>query len=343
MCLKQMYKTLILPLLLTAILIFSSCNTKPGSLGYQNRLFVVADSSLWREAGDDLSAVFETEIVTPHTEKNFFVTQIPLDKLNAYKDRMNIVFMGLSSGTSDVDNYLKKYLPEEFRVGVDSDQYFYVFNDDMFARDQVGLIMYAKDVDAFRERLASFKLDIYNRFEEKYFTRLEKTMFERDEQRDLRKFLEKNYGWSVRLQQDYFLALQDIDNKFVWLRRINPNRWISIWETEGDSSKLTIESIAAERNRMARAYYQGDVIEEEDLYLSDVDFIGQRAKKLTGLWRNDSLLVGGPFRLYSWYDQENNKIRYIDIAVMAPGKLKKPFLDQLEVIAHTFKLAGKDE
>jgi len=28
----------------------------------------------------------------------------------------------------------------------------------------------------------------------------------------------------------------------------------------------------------------------------------------------------------------------IDISVLAPGKLKKPFLDQLEVIAHTFEV-----
>ena len=343
MCLKQTYKKLILPLFLMVILIFSSCSTKPGSMGYQNRLFVVTDSSLWAEVGETVTGVFETEIVTPHTEKNFFVTQIPLNKLNAFNDRMNIVFLGLSSGVSDVDNYLKKYLPDEFRNGVETGQYFYIFNDDIFARDQVGLILYAKDKDSFRDQLASLKTDIYNRFEEKYFKRLEKTMFERDEQTELPKFLEKNFGWSLRLQQDYFVALQDIDDKFVWLRRINPDRWISVWEREDGGAEISIEAIITERNRMARKYYQGDIIDTDDLISKEVDFNGQKAHKLSGLWRNDSLLVGGPFRLYGWYDEKNKKQRYIDLAVRAPGKLKKPFLDQLEVIAHTFKLAGKND
>lgn len=336
---KQVFKFVGLIVLFSIILGVTSCGMKPETMGAQNRIFVVADSLLWQATGDAVRNTFERILYTPHEEKSFLITRIPLSELNALNDRMNIVFMGLSSGESAVDQYLDKYLPAEFKQGVQSGKYFYSFNDDMFARDQIGLIMLATDKAAFLKHLEQMRDEIYATFNKKYYARLQKSIFERDEQKKLQDYLDKHFGWHVRLQQDYFVALQDIDNKFVWLRRIHPNRWISIWETDTSSKIFDLEQFKQIRNRMAREYYQGDIVVDEDLIMDTVDFNGQSAQKLTGLWQNDSLVVGGPFRLYAIRDSLNNKVRFIDIAVMAPGKLKKPFLDQLEVIAHTFRLA----
>jgi len=248
--------------------------------------------------------------------------------------------VGLSKGETAVDQYLEKYLPVEFKQGVASGKYFYSFNDDMFARDQIGLIMLAPDKSTFLNHLEQMQNEIYATFNKKYYSRLQKSIYERDENSKLQDYLDKHFGWHVRLQQDYFVALQDIENKFVWLRRIHPNRWISIWETDGLITEFELDSLKQIRNQMTRNYYQGDIVVDEDLSIEIVDFNGQPVQKLTGLWQNDSLVVGGPFRMYAVSDSANNKIRFIDIAVMAPGKLKKPFLDQLEVIAHTFQLAN---
>jgi len=336
---RQIFKISTLLFAFLIILLNNSCDVKQSTLGLQNRLFVVADSSFWDQIGEQVRQTFETEIVTPHTEKNFIVSWIPLSKLNALNDRMNIVFVGISGGDGAVDKYLEKYLPQQFKQGVQDGRYFYSFNDDMFARDQIGLIMVAKNTDTFLQNLNAQKEEIYKTFTKKYYDRLEKTMFERDEKTSLQDYLAEHFGWKVRLQQDYFVALQDLDNKFVWLRRIQPNRWISIWEIAADTALLNTDTLKHIRNTMARRYYQGDIVVDEDLLTEQVDLNGQQALKLTGLWQNDSLLVGGPFRLYAWHDQQNKKLRFIDIAVMAPGDLKKPFLDQLEVIAHTFELA----
>jgi len=50
------------------------------------------------------------------------------------------------------------------------------------------------------------------------------------------------------------------------------------------------------------------------------------------------LLVGGPFRTYIIHEPQDSLLWFVDIAVMAPGRLKKPYLDQLEVMAHTFEI-----
>ena len=333
---KQVLKPAVLFLSFWVFITTNSCTIKPGTLGAQYRIFVVADSALWQTVEPQMRAVFEKELVTPHTEKSYFITMIPLDKLNSLKDRMNIFFIGILNGKGAVDQYLAKYMPQNFIQGVKEEKYFYSFNKDMFARDQISLILLAKDVSSFGANLQAMKDEIYRKFTEKYLARLKKTMFERDDNPSVQKYLGKHFGWSVKLQQDYFIAEEDPDAKFVWLRRIHPNRWISIWESERATGSLSLDTLKKIRNRMARKYYQGDIVVDEDLSIETIDFNGYPAQKITGLWQNDSLLVGGPFRLYALQDTLKNKMYFVDIAVMAPGELKKPYLDQLEVMAHTF-------
>ncbi len=334
--LKQSLKPLVLLSLFSSLFFSNSCNIKPGTLGAQYRIFVVADSALWQKVEPQVRAVFEKELVTPHTEKSFFITMVSLDKLNALNDRMNVFFIGILNGEGAVDRYLTKYMPQNFKQGVENGNYFYSFNKDMFARDQISLIMMAKDEQALSANLEAMKNEIYRKFTEKYYARLKKTMFERDENTSVQEYLSTHFGWSIKLQQDYFIAEEDPDARYVWLRRIRPNRWISIWETESNSDSLALDTLKQIRTRMARKYYQGDIVVNEDLSLENVDFNGFTAQKMTGLWQNDSLIVGGPFRLYTYKDAGRAKRYFIDIAVMAPGELKKPYLDQLEVMAHTF-------
>ncbi len=335
---KQQIKSGLLVFLIAGLFILGGCNVKPTTMGYQHRIFVVSDSLLWQQIGPQIEQVFERVIYTPHTEKTFYITPISLQKLNEFKSRMNVFFIGVEEPQSETATYIKKMLPGQFQKGLDDGSYFYLFAKDMFARDQINLVMFAKDTTAFKEQLQKLKDNIYNSFQKKYYARLSQSMFEQGEQEKLERYLGEHYGWKVRMQHDYFIADQNVDAKYVWLRRLHPDRWLSIWQTKADSSLLQKDSLIAIRNRMARQHYQGDVIDPEDLSFRMVDFEGQRAAKLSGLWRNDSLLVGGPFRMYAIYDPLEAQIYFIDLAVMAPGKLKKPFLDQLEVIARSFEL-----
>ncbi len=343
MCWKPIFNRLGFIAVLVLSTLITSCDLKPTTMGYQHRLFVVADSTTWLSVEPLVRGAFETTIPTPLEEKEFVVSHITLDQLNGVRTRMNIVFIGLEEGKGETDRYLQKFLPQSFKDGVKQGKYLYLFNDDMFARDQIGIIFFAQNIIKFKEQFPLIQKEMLNTFKQKYFKRLAKGMFEKDENTELEDILKKYYGWSVRVQHDYFLALQDLDAHYVWLRRINPDRWISIWETEGTADSLSQEAFMDLRNQMARTYYQGDVVDTDDLIMETVDFLGHPAQKMSGLWRNDSLMVGGPFRLYTWFDADAHKRRFIDIAVRAPSKKKKPYLDQLEVIAHTFSLVNKEE
>lgn len=327
-----------LSVVFSLFLIIAGCGIKPTTMGYQHRIFMVVDSHLWKELGPQVKEGFERTVYTPHEEKSFYIIPISLAELENRKMRMNIFFMGVADQKDSVTRYIEKSLPENFKQGVSNGEYFYLFQKDFYAADQINLIMYAQNKEAFKEQFSKTIERIYSTFEKKYYARLKKGMLEKDRQEKIEDYLAKNFGWKIQVQHDYFLANQDVEKKYVWLRRMKPDRWISIWKIDADSANFNMDSLVNIRNRMTSAYYEGDVVVDEDRIFREVDFNGQPGIKLDGLWRNDSLMVGGPFRLYALYDPLESGYYMIDIAVMAPGKLKKPYLDQLEVIAHTFEV-----
>ncbi|MGD9897950.1 MAG: DUF4837 family protein [Calditrichaceae bacterium] len=323
------------------LIMLNGCDYKVSTMGYPQKVFVVGDSLLWEDVKDDVVETFESILYTPHVEQSFFLEWIPLSRLNDYKTRMNLFLIGVDTESNPANDYISKILPENFKQDVRENKYFYFFKDDLFARDQIGLIMYAKDRSAFKNNFASNKNEIFNTFNQKYFDRLKTSMYEKGEQVKIEKHLSEVFGWMVKVQHDYFVATEDITEKYVWLRRYDPDRWLSVWRVPGDSTLINRDSLIALRNRMAGKFYEGDHAIEEDTYIAETKFNGQRTKKLIGLWKNDSLLVGGPFRTYAVYNPTDTSLYMIDIAVMAPGKNKKPFLDQLEVMANTFEVISK--
>ncbi len=328
-------------LLGAAAAIWYGCDMRPTSMGYPYRIFVVADSALWVDLQQPFSDVFEGEVLTPVSEKKFYITWIPLDKLNEFKNRMNLFFVGVDSEAGPVNDYLKKALPQKFLQGVRENRYFYLFQDDPFARDQIGLFMFAKDRVAFKSHFEAMKEQIYNTFEKKYMDRLKLSMFEKGEQKKVEDYIARRFNFKVRVQHDYFVAIEDQDNNYLWLRRFDPDRWLSIWKIKGDSSFFVFDTLANIRDRYTKKYYQGDYIIREDSRLIQTDFQGQPTYKMVGLWRNDSVLIGGPFRTYIVHHPQDSSLYFVDIAVMAPGKLKKPYLDQLEIIARTFEILDR--
>jgi hypothetical protein len=324
--------------LLAVLVLLTQCKMGRTSMGYQNRVFVFADSLVWQKVEPDLRSVFEKIIYVPHTERSFFLEQKSLSELSGLKQRMNLFFIGFTESDDQVSTYLKKILPAEFISQVEAGRNFYAYKPDLFAKQQIGLFMMARNDSDFIARLNLNREDLFTSFNQRYFERLEETMFDRGEQKDIEEYLARHFNWKVRVQHDYFVADEDVKTRFAWLRRVQPNRWISVWHVNGDSTLLLREAMMNERDRFSAVRYEGDIIDREstELVYSVLNDIPSR--KLVGVWRNDSLLVGGPFRTYVVPDKQGQGYFFVDISVMSPGELKKPYLDQLEVIANTFEI-----
>ncbi len=310
---------------------------RPTTMGLQYRIFVFADSLLWQQVGDEVESSFNDFVYTPKAERSFVLTWKPLRELNTYNTRMNLFFIGTAESGGEVNDYLQKNVPAQFLRMVKEDRAFYFFKDDLFARDQISVFMMARDTETFLIQLRRLRKKILEGFREKYYARLEKSMFEKAEQLDLEKLIAEEFGYRIRVQHDYFLATTEPADDYIWLRRIAPDRSISIWRVDGLPERPRRRDLIQARDKMAALYYSGDTVFAEDARVDTVRFAGRTALKLTGSWINDSLLVGGPFRTWFFRKTPAGAWYALDVYVMAPNKKKTPYLDQLEVIARSFR------
>jgi len=148
----------------------------------------------------------------------------------------------------------------------------------------------------------------------------------------------------MRVQHDYYVAVDSSELNYVWLRRFNPQRWISVyWEPVKDPSVLSKQWMLEKRHGIIRSFYDGDyVYEDENIKVQKkvVDFNDRFAIRLDGVWQNEKHVMGGPFRSYAFYNESDGRLYLIDLAVYAPGQRKHQYLRQLEGIASTFRTAA---
>ncbi|HFE53122.1 MAG TPA: DUF4837 family protein [Bacteroidetes bacterium] len=210
---------------------------------------------------------------------------------------------------------------------------------DPWVKKQLLVVFTAKDLTTLKKRLRENQNLLFDLFNDFVNEQVKKRMFATLEQKDIEKHLLEKYGWMVRVQHDYFIALEKPN--FVFLRRTSPKRerWLFVlWEHTNDPARLSKEWVLEKRKEVGEKYYGGDRILDLDLTVKETNFNGRYALQFDGIWENPTKIAGGPWRAYAFYDEPTGNLYLIDLAVFAPDDEKKmPFLRQLDVMAHTFR------
>ena len=334
------YQMKILYGLLIAVLLMG-CNSKPESIGELDNIYVFADSSDWQDYRDAIHSHFMKETLTPVPEPEYQVWWRPFSEFNKYKYQNNIFFIGRLDGQDSVSLTIKSLLNKEIIDGIKSGKFFYIPKHDVWAKNQYVVFMVAPNRDEMLQRIYDIGELVYEDFEKSYYHRLRKKMFDFEKNKKLEEYLAEKYPFTVTAQLDYKLVDESEIEHYVWLRRITGNRDRSLaikWFDNADSITITTEWMIQQRNLLAEKLYAGDVVVREETTAEQVRFQNWSALRLEGTWKNPKHMVGGPFRTIAFKDSETNRVYMIDFYVQAIGERKKVFLDQLDVIAHTFRL-----
>ncbi len=328
--------------ILITLLMFSAvswnCSSMGDSIGGSDEIIVFADSLDWPQYKDALNEVFGKYIQTPIMEREFFLHWVPFRRFDQYKKYKNIFFLGVLDSKDPVSVNVQNLLNPEIIAGVETGKYFYIPKKDVWAMNQYVVFFVAKNPDDMIQKTIDLGDLVYKDFKTYYYQRLKKEMFANMEQKDLEKYIADHFPFTMRVQHDYFIANESSTDNFVWIRRLNPDRSILVhWQPVPENFQLTPRWVISERNRMAKEVFSGDVIVEDETHAYSVDFKGWQAVRLEGTWKNDSLMIGGPFRDITFIDRDYNRIYMLDYYVQAIGKRKIPFLNQLDVIIHTFE------
>jgi hypothetical protein len=314
------------------------CDYKPSSFGDFEKIVVFADSTLFDQVKTELEQTFDQFIYTPHSERSFYLDLQPLEMFDTYQSRRNLLFMGLTDGRDQVSEFINSALSAQIKESIVKGEAFEIFKPDLFATEQEVIFLSALDTETLKKNLSDRKELIYNRLNESHFHRLKNAMFLKGEQLVLEDYLMKDYGWKIRIQHDYEIVKEVEDKSFVWFRRLNPDRCLFIYRFPYKNLDDDGNWLYNLRDSLTTVHFEADSIDKEDTYIQFIQFLGKEAKKLTGVWQNHQHYIGGPFRTYAFTDATQKYIYLIDMTVTAPGERKKPYLDQLEIMAQTFQL-----
>lgn len=340
--------TFLIASLLISLFIFQACSTKQRAKGSEDEIFVIADSMEFIQVEKDLQQTFGKIIYTPQPEELFKLQRKNINMLDRLKQRKNILIIApLGSGSSTSD-YLESIIDDNVKKLIKSDSVFVINKYDLWAKDQLVMILTAPSMEKLKEKIIEKKDNLLYYFSDTSNKRMAKGLYNKQyEQKKIEAQFLTNYGWMIYMQADYKVALESKEDNFVWLRRgmnTDMERWIFIhWIENGSPEFLHADTIAAERNRLTKKYYRttddSAYVEFYDDYKmdSEVNFNGKYALMTQGLWRFNDQSGGGPFISYTFYDEKTRRIYMLDASIFAPKYFKKSLLQQVDVLLHSFK------
>jgi hypothetical protein len=315
-----------------------SCSMKPKSWWREPVVAVMADSTDWGAVQGKIRSNLERIIRTPQIEKTLSVTYVTDEEFVNYSRFRYLLLVATLESTGRVGKLVRNMVSEpEVRRLVETGKTTLFTQKNPWAKDQLMGVIVGKDLEALQYAIEENSHYLYNMFYLDFDEVLEKDMFNRGEQKEEENHLMTAYGWNIRIQRDYFKVQELPAEGFVWYRRMLPERWIFVrWIEGGDSLMLTAPWVVAERNRIGALYYRGDKLSGDYLFSQSGTFLQRPAQITSGLWENDQENKGGPFKNYTFYDPNSQRIYMIDLAVHAPGRNKAPYMRRMEVIARSF-------
>ncbi len=348
-----MKKFFIVLSLFSFLYILNGCDssTKPAT-GFEDEIYVVADSLEFEELKVALQAAFEVEINTPMPEKLFIIKRVSSNLINKIQNKKNIVIVAPLNSNSYTSQYIKSIVDTGIQKRFENENDFILSKYDLWAKNQLVTVLSAANMQELEFKILKNKDNLLYAYQKISDKRLKQSLYApRYERQAIEGLLLRDHGWLIYVQADYKLAKNDYENNFVWLRRSpgsDMERWIFIhWIDNATPEYLNADSIKAIRNRMTKKFYQvrddtAYVVMVDSFYTtSEINFNGRYALYTQGLWDLNIKGMGGPFINYTFYDEKSKRLYMLDGSIFAPKYYKRNLIQQIDVILQSF--LTKDE
>ena len=343
-----MKKFFIVLSLFSFLYILNGCDSsKKPATGFEDEIYVVADSLEFEELKVALQAAFEVEINTPMPEKLFIIKRVSSNLINKIQNKKNIVIVAPLNSNSYTSQYIKSIVDTGIQKRFETENDFILSKYDLWAKNQLVTVLSAANMQELEFKILKNKDNLLYAYQKISDKRLKQSLYApRYERKAIEGLLLRDHGWLIYVQADYKLAKNDYENNFVWLRRSpgsDMERWIFIhWIDNATPEYLNADSIKAIRNRMTKKFYQvrddtAYVVMVDSLYTtSEINFNGRYALYTQGLWDLNIKGMGGPFINYTFYDEKSKRLYMLDGSIFAPKYYKRNLIQQIDVILQSF-------
>lgn len=347
---------------LLGILSLSSCSSDtkniPSASGLPGDLYVVMDSLQWRgPVGKKVDSIFSAEMPgLPRKEAIFKVRWVDPRKFNyILKQMRNLIFvMTLDQHSAGGFTVQKLFTSESIDKIRSNPLDFSRTSFDVFARGQAVLFLYGKDEKTLLQNFQANSAQLVNFFNQKEKERMTKSLFKAGQVKGVSEILNKELQCDLKIPFGYKLAEKTKD--FLWVRQINPRDDKDIFITRKpyiSQQDFKKENLIRFRDDICRKHLFEDPGVPDSYLVTEttvpwipvtadtVNFNGHFAMQLRGIWRTNTLGMGGPFQGYALVDESTQQFYYLEGFTFSPGKGQREIMRELETILYTFKTSGE--
>ncbi|MEO1513806.1 MAG: DUF4837 family protein [Bacteroidota bacterium] len=324
------------------------------AFGKANQVVVVADLDLWESAvGDTFRYYFASAYpILPQPEpifdlKHFTPQQLEEDHIR--KELRNYVLLAdLDQPESMATQLVVKDIGNENAMQAgNKDGRRTRVGRDKWAKGQLLIYLFARGRDELVDNIKSSFPGAAKRIRKADLVQIEATVYQGGENYKLKDEIRQSFGVEIDIPSEYFLAVND--GKVAWLRKetefLSSN--IVIYKLPYTSpEQLSKKGIKRIRDSIGLNYVSS---ETDNTYMrtNDVDlpmFVQQIELKDyyvlegRGIWEIVNDYMGGPFVSYLIHKPNSNELVFVDGFVHAPGKRKRQYMQNLELILSSISI-----
>ena len=131
-----MKKILIALSLIGFIYFINGCDSsRLPATGFEDEIYVVADSIEYEELKVALQATFEFEINTPMPEKLFTLKRVSSNQINKVKRKKNIIIVAPLNSDSYTSQYIKTIVDKEIQKRLETENDFILSKYDLMGKE----------------------------------------------------------------------------------------------------------------------------------------------------------------------------------------------------------------
>ncbi|RKZ35148.1 hypothetical protein DRQ33_00385 [bacterium] len=335
----------LLPIFITFLFICGCSDFKPEAIGSYNAVFAFADPQEIEYVRQPLQIAIEHKIITPRPEK---LLRIIWGDTLTFHDatRHHIVLIAASlQSQGEFGALIRNSLSEEAYNKVEQGEKIFFVKSDVWAKNQILLILTANTPQEIRKYILTNMDTIFetiNNFTNENVARWLYSKYSGETERyELERRIVEEYGFGIRVPRMFEWESGNAKNRFLWLRALEPERWVFVWWTPLNSTikgKLSLKWLRHTRDSLCQIYYEGDSLVDGTLVYEHSELNEFPAIKYRARWKNINAVAGGPVVGYVFDDTLNQRRYILDGAVFAPGIRKEPYIRHCEVIINSFEM-----
>jgi hypothetical protein len=353
-------------LLLVMTIIYTSCNSammsgSPQSFGGINRIIVVADQDMWDgPIGDTLRFYLAAAYpVLPQPEPIFDLQHFTQEEINEDTDRLRFRTMLYLADMSLANSYtaaaVKDIVGEEniLKMKESEEKSEIKVSRGRWALNQTVLFFYSEGEEAIVNSIKTKSSSIAELIRKNDESILKGRTFYSGKNGSLINNIKESFGANISIPGDYTLALDDKENNFMWIRKlekashVHTNILIHKLAYK-DISQLQPEGVKILRDSLGKKYIESGEIDGSYMRVNDVNLPlyhenksvdDKFALRLKGIWEmSDNVdMMGGAFVSYMIHNEAKNELLFLDAFVFAPGKKKRDMMQGLEQVLSSVK------